>query len=179
MDYAVLLYFDEDAESLINKWTQDLVNLGLNSRFAEIDMRPHLTLAEFDFTDLGKVEKLLKEFADRQQPVDLRFSSLGVFPGDNAVLFLNPVVSGRLVELHRDLNNLLELCCNEFSPLYTEENWVPHCTLALDYNNDHLDQAMRYLSDRFLPIDTKAVSIVLYGCCPYHEMMVIPLNNQV
>ncbi|NLW11496.1 MAG: 2'-5' RNA ligase family protein [Clostridiaceae bacterium] len=178
MDYAVLLYFEEKADCLIDKWTQDLVKLGLNSRFAEIGMKPHLTLAEFDLTDLGEVENLLKDFASWQQPVDLKFSSLGVFPGENSVLFLNPVVSERLVKLHQDLNSLLGKCCNDFSPLYTEEHWVPHCTLALDYDNDHLNQAMRYLGSRFLPIDTKAVSIVLYGCCPYHEMMVLPLNNQ-
>lgn len=179
MDYAVLLYFEDQADSLINKWSHDLVKLGLNSRFVEIDMKPHLTLAEFDLTDLGQVENILKDFSYSQTPIDLSFSSLGIFPGENSVLFLNPVVSERLVELHRELNALLQKCCNDFSTLYNEENWVPHCTLGLDYDSDQIDQALRYLNSGFEPIITKAVSIVLYGCCPYHEMMVFPLNNQV
>ena len=177
MDFAVLLYFEDNADRVIHKWVHELVDLGLDDRLINIDMKPHLTLAEFDFADLSKVEKLLADFAASNAPIDIKFSSLGVFPGELGVLFLNPVVSEQLVSFHRRLNSKLGKCCEDFSPLYSEENWVPHCTLGLDYDELQMGKAYHYMASRFETVETSAVSLVLYGCCPYHEMMVFPLSK--
>lgn len=177
MDYAVMVYFEDAADQTISSWISALTELGLNDRFSTIGMKPHLTLAEFDVTDLGELEKLLARFAAGTSPVKLKFSSLGIFPGTEAVLFLTPVVSEEIVELHFSLNKSLETCCEQFSPLYTEESWIAHCTLALDYNEDEVSLAYRYLAENFNPIETQAVSLVLYGCCPYHEMAVFPFKT--
>lgn len=177
MDYAVLLYFDDDASKKINKWTYDLVDLGLDRRYINIGMKPHLTLAEFNQTDLGSTEKLLQEYAAKKSSISLNFSSLGIFPTEQGVLFLNPSVSSDLTIMHQELNELLSDCCSDFSPLYNEENWVAHCTLGLDYNEEQMHQAYVHMRQVFEPLTAKTVSIVLYGCCPYHEMSVYPLND--
>lgn len=178
MDYAVMMYFEEDADQTISKWVDDLCALGLNDRFKQINMRPHLTLAEFDVADISAVESVLAEFSRSQVHLDLKFSSIGIFPGETGVMFLSPIISDALLDMHRQLNHKLEHCCDQFSPLYREENWVAHCTLALDYTEAEVASAYHYLAKNFHPIETRAVSLVLFGCCPYHEMMVFPFAAQ-
>jgi 2'-5' RNA ligase len=178
MDYAVMVYFEEAAEQKIGSWIRGLTELGLNDRFSSIGMKPHLTLAEFDIADMGRLEQILEKFARENAPVNLKFSSLGIFPGNDAVVFLSPVASKELVELHTSINQSIESCCDRFSPLYTEDSWVAHCTLALDYKPHEISRAYDYLEKNFNTVETKAVSLVLYGCCPYHEMSVFRFKNE-
>lgn len=176
MDYAIMIYFEEHGENQINNLVQGLVRAGFNDHFARIDMRPHITLAELDTDDTGRVIRILEQVAGRTASISLGFSSFGMFPGEQGVLYLTPVIHAILLQLHRKIHNELESTDLAFSNLYQPENWIPHCTLGLDFSPEEIGQAYAWLLSQTMPILTQATHLVLYGCCPYQELMVWPLK---
>jgi 2'-5' RNA ligase len=179
MDYAVVLYFDPQSERQIKRMMHYLTDEGVNDIYVNYGMRPHLTIAEFDTEDFSIVQSTIEQFSQEQPPFHIRFSSLGVFPGEHGVLFLAPNVDETLLAVHRRLNTVLEPLCHTFSPLYQDESWVPHCTLVLEMGPLEIAQAYAALYERFHALDTWAVSLAVVTCCPYLEVLETPLGRLV
>jgi 2'-5' RNA ligase len=137
---------------------------------------PHLTLAEFNTDRLDDVAQSLSVLARTVlQPIPIRLASAGFFPGDPLVLYLAPIVDERLLELHRQVNGALEPHCAVFSPLYREENWVPHCTLALELDQTAFAAAVQALVACFSPLESTATQLSIIACCPFCEQAVFAL----
>ena len=47
MEYAIILYFDENSEKLIRELRSNLCREGINSHTIDIPIKPHITLASF------------------------------------------------------------------------------------------------------------------------------------
>ena len=96
-------------------------------------------------------------------------ASVGFFPGENSVIFLLLIIDERLLNFHRQINSALEPLCQSFSPLYREENWVPHCTVALELGLNEFSAAGAVLINQFKPIVALAFRLGIVSCCPYNE----------
>lgn len=59
------------------------------------------------------------------------FASLGIFPGDEGVLFLAPVVTARMIAVNDAVHTALQQGELPTWPHYWPGRWIPHCTLAL------------------------------------------------
>lgn len=174
MDFAVLLYFESRGDREIRRLMHWLMDRGVNDLYVNLDMRPHLTLAEFDTEDYLPVQAALHTFMARQPSFHLRFSSLGLFPGEHGVLFLAPIVEETLLAFHRELNAMLEPLCHTFSPLYQEDSWVPHCTLVLELGPLEVALAYESLLGHFHQLDTWTASLAVISCCPFQECLELP-----
>lgn len=179
MDYAVLLSFDAQADDQIMQLTRALIEGGANDSYLASGLRPHLTLAEFNTGKINEVRTCVSKLASQvSQPIRVRLASAGFFPGDATVLFLAPIVDEYLLSFHRQVNGVLEPLCEVFSPLYREENWVPHCTLALNLDNREFAAAGAVLVSQFKPIVALVFRISIVSCCPYSEESVYYLPTR-
>lgn len=179
MDYAVLLSFDAQADDQIMQLTRALFDGGANDSYLASGLRPHLTLAEFNTGRISEVRTCVSKLASQVlQPIRVRLASAGFFPGDATVLFLAPIVDEYLLSFHRQVNGVLEPLCEVFSPLYREENWVPHCTLALNLDNREFAAAGAVLVSQFKPIVALVFRISIVSCCPYSEESVYYLPTR-
>lgn len=179
MDYAILLSFDMQADEQIRQLAQQLVDGGANTTYLDSGLRPHLTLAEFNTSRIADVRIILNELAAQAvQPIRIKLASAGFFPGDLAVIFLSPIVDEQLLSFHRQTNSALEPLCEEFSPLYQEESWVPHCTVALDLDKDEFAAASSAMMRFFKPIVALAFRLSIVSCCPYLEESVYYMPTQ-
>lgn len=170
MDYAILLSFDIQADEQIRQLAQSLVDGGINSTYLESGLRPHLTLAEFNTSRISDVRDCLIDLVGQAlQPIEIKLASIGFFPGENSVIFLSPIIDERLLNFHRQINGVLEPLCESFSPLYREENWVPHCTVALELDLPEFAAAGAVLVSQFKPIIALAFRLSIVSCCPYNE----------
>jgi 2'-5' RNA ligase len=92
---------------------------------------PHISLAVYDDSFSPDTHlPAIKGFAERLEPLDVDFQSLGIFPGPGSVLFAAPIVSNALLALHANFHRALESarpCCWAH---YLPGHWVPHATLA-------------------------------------------------
>ena len=105
-----------------------------NLRLSELGARPHVSLSVYgDGLDTNGFPERLLEFARSIDPFDFTLSSLGTFPGQEGVVFLAPVVTRRLLEVHARLpRGVFEAHNNTGMGHYLPGNWVPHCTVAID-----------------------------------------------
>lgn len=127
--YALLAILDEDTNQQIQKLYQDLKKQNLsNYAFETEGYIPHITLADFENLSLEKVIDILSTKLLVSHPIPINFSSLGSFLGTN-IVFLSPVKTPSLIQLHMNIHELLADYITEDS-LYRPENWVPHLTLA-------------------------------------------------
>lgn len=134
MGYAVELFIkgseSEDIQHLFKE---------TNSILADIDAKPHISLAVFDEVDIPKLCIILHEFASRLEPLTIRFSSIGLFPGTENIVFLAPVATESLISTHAMLHRYLadaDMKCHSY---YLPGAWVPHCTITAE---ESLAQAM-------------------------------------
>lgn len=179
MDYAILLSFEQETDKQIRKLMQELVAGGVNDRYLLAGLRPHLTLAEFNTQRMRQVHSCLTDLSGRDlKPLRIKLASAGFFPGDQGVLFLAPIVDEALLRFHRQVNNALEPLCDDFSPLYREENWVPHCTLALGLDERELARAGMILNQTFQALDVLAVHLNIVACCPFSDQGLIDLTAE-
>lgn len=176
MDYAILVYFDTDSEKKLTQWINRLVEAGVSPVYQKTGMRPHLTIAEIDAQQYDAIRTCVEGLSEHLPDLTIRLASVGFFPNDEGVLYLAPIVDEALLEFHRTVNNALEPLSDAFSPLYLEENWVPHCTLALEMKADEFSIAYQTLQTVFEPMEVTISEISIVKCCPYQETLVCPIK---
>jgi len=111
--------------------------------------RPHITAALVAEDDRETAGEALAGIAGNMQGMRIAFDSLGLFPGEQPVLFLNPVASGGLLALHRRIHDALRLSgIRSLGPNYDPGQWVPHLTLGRVSDAERLGPALA-IANRF------------------------------
>ena len=128
MGYAVELFIERDRAQAIRRLFS-----ATRSVLADIGTTPHVSLAVFDDdVNVSTLATIVRAFAAQAAPFEIRFSSVGLFPGPKNVVFLAPVVSASLLATHARLHSRLRdegLICH---PCYLPGAWVPHCAITLE-----------------------------------------------
>jgi len=104
MPFALQLFVDPVSDTAVRSLWEELASKGLSS-LRDSGNRPHFSLA-------------------------LSIASLGIFPGEQAVVFLAPIVIPDLLDLHREVHQLLQGAGAFPTPYYLPGHWTPHCALA-------------------------------------------------
>src|SRR5437016_6045901 len=107
MPFAIELFFDTRSDMAVQKLGQLLEKEKITSIFSTLGATPHISLAVFEKYDPRRLHSVLKNFASRFPPAPFSLSSLGTFPGKEGVLFLAPVVTAGLLEIHSRLQGVL------------------------------------------------------------------------
>lgn len=135
MKYAIEMYFDKETESKIMNLAQKVADNNLSTKFLEWKTRPHVTMAVFDDIDENKCIDLLKDFAKDVNIIPAFLDSVAMF-NDKKVVFLNPTMTKSMYQLHADLHEKLKEIDAQSWKWYKPDGWVPHCTIALNSEDD-------------------------------------------
>ncbi|MGC4106084.1 MAG: 2'-5' RNA ligase family protein [Thermomicrobiales bacterium] len=147
MSIAIIMTFDTASDARIRRYwasleSRNLVipNLG----------RPHLTLAQIDPDDHERAGEALADVATGIHGMVIAFDSLGVFPGEQPILFVNPVANAGLLAAHRRVHEALrkaEVGREGSQGHYLPGSWVPHVTLGRVHDASLLGEAVTVASD--------------------------------
>ena len=123
---------------------------GLETKFGLDDVQatpdPHLTYLLISTRRLVDLKELLQEVASTTQPFSAYTSGLGVFPGENPVIYVPVLRSNNLNELHQRVLDVTAPLCRAPS-YYCPDRWLPHLSLALhDTTPDLLGPVLRHLN---------------------------------
>lgn len=129
MPFAIQLFVDPVSDSAVRSLWEEVANTGL-SKMRDSGNRPHFSLAIYGELDMSVCDNLLKLFAATHAPFALTIASLGIFHAEKTVVFLVPIVNSDLLDLHREVHELLQDTGAFPVPYYLPGNWTPHCTLA-------------------------------------------------
>jgi len=150
MRYAIELYFDKETEEKIMNLANGIAEKGISKRYLEWQTRPHITLGIFNDIDIEKCDKLLEEIAGQVKSFPAYLSSIGVFNNTKCV-FLSPVITNELLELHNKIHNTFKFCDHKGSEYYLPGRWVPHCAVMLGDAGDDITlyEAVKYVIDNY------------------------------
>ncbi len=109
---------------------------------------------------------MLEAFAWDTAPLECSLASVGVFPTEEGVVFLAPVVTRELLDLHQEFQMRLDEFGARCSAYYRPGAWVPHCTLATGVARAAVPQAVPVCLDAALPIRARFERVALVEFWP-------------
>ncbi len=144
--FGLVTYLDEvHTGKVLSLWGELEEKCGLVGVKAGI--RPHFTWLAFQEGDLPGVESALEAFAETAQPFSVQINGLGIFTGEDPVLYIPIVVTAQLAAFHEALWARVSVFGGDEFEHHAPGNWVPHITLArLDLTPDNLGCAMETLA---------------------------------
>lgn len=142
MPFAIQLFFDSSSDTAIRNLWAELANSGLPFPLRDSGNRPHFSLAIYREINTTVCANLLRSFAQTRTSFAAAIDSLGIFPGEQAVVFLAPIVSPYLLDLHRQVHQLLQDIGTLPSSYYLPGQWYPHCSLATRVPSHLISQAV-------------------------------------
>lgn len=175
--YAVELYFDKKMEDDFFAFRESLYKLGINPVLGNLGDRPHVSLAVFGDVEIEQVIKITSIFAPQCNPFPASLSAFGAFPTKSNVVFLQPVPSQSLIELHKSFHQLLQENNILSSHYYLPGQWVPHCTLEFELPDDQFNLALQLCKEHFSPIHGTFASVGVIAFRPIAYLAEFLLEN--
>lgn len=176
MSYWVVMLFDTESENRIRSLWKNVVDSGVNSFMLDTDSVPHITLASCDQIAGDVFYPRLKEFAAQTQPFSLVLSSIGIFASGSHVLYLAPVITDKLLDIHTSIHKLLcEKTCSAANVHYQPNHWTPHCTLAVNMPLEECIKGTASLLPEFQPIEVTVEALQVVEAYPIRYLERYPL----
>lgn len=151
MASGAVLTFDHETDTAVRRLWQTMEDAGLPSKMMHFNYPPHLTVITCEDTDVDALDGPLKDIIASIAPVEVSFHSLGVFNSPDGVIYLAPVVTRPLLDLHAALWNIIIPYVREPNWLYSPGFWVPHVTLNVEVPPHQIGAAMDVLMRVGLP----------------------------
>jgi len=170
MEYAIVLYFDEDTEAKLNNLIEELACDKTNTYMIDNRIPPHITLSLFSSSDIARIENVIDMHIRDFSQFSIIWTSLGTFIPH--VLFAAPVVSEQIMNANKTVNRFIKPIAEHMDRYYQPGNWVPHTTLATKLTLESLSYAFEVAARKFMPLCGYANRIVLAECNPYKELRV-------
>ena len=175
ISFAVLAYFDPETERAIRSLQEQLVWRGIQPIPEEMHREPHLTLGMWNGKAPPDFPDALLRFTAELGRMRLLFSSAGVFPTRDGVIFLAPVVTFDLLALHTRFHRTVVPAGLEPNRHYLPGAWVPHCTLGVALADWEMHAAMDIAREPPMPFEGTLESIGIVEFPPLKEVLRIPL----
>lgn len=176
--YAVELFFDQKMEDEILTFRDSLYKLGINPVLGDMGDRPHVSLAVFGNLDIDQVVKMTSTFCHQCKQFPAQLAAFGAFPTDSNVIYLLPVPSRQLLDLHKEFHEHLSREKILSSHYYLPGQWVPHCTLEFELSDDQFNLAFQLCKQHFSPIHGSFSSIGVIGFRPIDYLAEFQLIQQ-
>jgi hypothetical protein len=176
----VELRFDEDLAERVRALRQALERIGAGSFGPGGAPVPHISLAVYDDEaeiDAAAAGDLVAELAALGARGEIAFASLGVFPTEENVLFLAPVVTPALLDLHAAYHALANRLGATCRPHYLPGRWVPHCTLSMLGPIAAVQDGLGHLAARWRPLRGVVRSAALIRVPPLTTIIERPLTG--
>jgi 2'-5' RNA ligase len=174
--------FDQDLADRVRALWRALAAIGAGGFEPDGGPVPHVSLALYDDeqeVDEAAAGRLVARFAARCAATGIAFASLGVFPTAENVLFLAPVVTPTLLDLHATYHGMaaedLGATCRAH---YLPERWVPHCTLAMQGPMARVLEGLDQVAAHWMPLAGTLRSVALIRVPPLVTLAEYPLARQ-
>ncbi|MFX0006611.1 MAG: 2'-5' RNA ligase family protein [Promethearchaeota archaeon] len=162
MPYAIVLSFDDESSFPIHQIFKKFKDKKIGSMHYDPKYKPHITLSIYENINSQSAKERLTLFSIENKPLKIQISSIGYFPVENSVIFLNPKASNELLNIQQKIFSLFKDFEGGISPL----TWVPHCTLGMYLQKEEINKAFDIIKEKIViteenPFFIQATSISL------------------
>ncbi len=177
MGFAVELYFNPELEAALRRLRERLTRAGVTPTLDALGDRPHVSLAVFDDVDVARLTPELAAFAAQTPAFPVAFASVGAFPTAEGVVFLAPVMTETLMQVHRDFHRRLAALGIPCNPYYAPDAWVPHSTIAFEVSRPAMVKAVDTLLAEMRPLTGTCCEVGLAEFRPIVIRQLYPLST--
>jgi 2'-5' RNA ligase len=143
MGYAIVLFFDLPDRQKMEDVRQSILQTAGFPLPTDARSQPHITLAMFETLEKPTlVDKIIRKFSRTVAPFKIHIAFAGLFPTEEEVIFLAPVATRQLLDVHGRLHRELKREGLVSVPYYQPEEWVPHCTVSVGLKSDTKARAL-------------------------------------
>lgn len=163
MAFMIELTFDAAADAAIREVWQALAE-EIAPHMRDSGAAPHVSLAGYEGLDVAACRAALQQLAGELAPLDLTFSHFGVFIAPQPVVFVAPTVTDGLLDYHWQIHARCDSLGEALNPLYMPGRWIPHCTLAFNFEAGLIPRALAICQQLLLPLAarTKHLGVIEY-----------------
>jgi 2'-5' RNA ligase len=138
MPFAIVLSFDDESSFPIHQIFKKFKDKKIGSMVYDPKMKPHVTLSTYEKINTQSAKERLILFSFENKSFKIQISSIGYFPVEKSVIFLNPKASNELLDIQQKIFSLFKDFETGTSPL----TWVPHCTLGMYLQEEDFTRAI-------------------------------------
>lgn len=144
---AIASLLDNRASERVTELTTSLENkFGLKG--VKITPYPHLTALTAEIPDMEELKQYLELTCLETRKITVRTTGIGIFPGQNPVIFIPVLRTPPLNDLHARLHRDIAEMSTEMGVYYNPNLWLPHISLALgDTTPEVLGPVLSFLCD--------------------------------
>jgi len=159
--YAIISEIDkQSSEKVTQIWHKLCDACGLEAIYT-IPI-PHFTWLISEEMDLDQARSIFVSKIPQIPGISTYTFGLGIFSGENPVLFLPMVKTIEMIQLHQDIWDRLGPHCGNLNMYYSPSFWMPHITLALkDLNKDNLACAVNAFAFKQVELSVTMLSVCL------------------
>ncbi|MFW9971712.1 MAG: 2'-5' RNA ligase family protein [Candidatus Odinarchaeota archaeon] len=165
MPYAIVLSFDEESSFPIYQIFKRFKDKNIGLMHYDPKLRPHITLNTYENINTQTAKERLSLFSIENLAFKIQNSSIGYFPVEKSVIFLNPKASNELLTIQQKIFSLFKDFESTTSPL----TWVPHCTLGMYLQKEDITKAIDIIKEEIVIteenpfyIQTRSISLVKF-----------------
>ncbi len=175
--FAVELLFDPVMGARLRALWEALAQTGVSSFMLDIGACPHVSLAVFESLDPASLRAELDAFARESSPLEVTLSAVGAFPGAEGVVFIAPVVTAEMLDLHERFHRRLAALSIPSLKYYYPSNWVPHCTAAMELPPEKIPAAVEICRSADVVGPACLVEVELIEFRPVRRLYAFPLGG--
>lgn len=183
MPLAAQVTFDPALEEKIIHLWRVLAERGVSTTPSSDGIRPHLTLGVCEELDMGVYAPIIQTLAEETLRFPIVFSGFGVL-FEPSVVFLTPVISTRLLQLHKQFWLGFPVFAQKPVESFRPDAWAPRCDLAVNLHPDHVGRALDACRRFSLPLQGKITEIGVVSLppvrvlCSYELATIDPLTRE-
>ncbi|MFX1432082.1 MAG: 2'-5' RNA ligase family protein [Promethearchaeota archaeon] len=151
MPYAIVLSFDDESSLPIYQIFNKYEDKKIGSMFYDPKMKPHITLNTYEKINTESAKERLTLFSIENKSFKIQISSIGYFPVEKSVIFLNPKASNELLVIQQKVSSLFKDFEAGTSPL----TWIPHCTLGMYIQKEDITKAIDIIKEEIVITEEK------------------------
>jgi hypothetical protein len=146
--YGIAALLDDASTAFIHAIWQDFEDeFGIKHPFA--NPVPHVTHLQAEKIQQDELEKALVTFAKNQAPYTLYASGLGIFTGEQTVVYVALIRNLHLNEIHSRLIESLYNTIDGMSEEHLVNYWMPHISLLVPgMVEEQLTDVMHFLAEQ-------------------------------
>jgi 2'-5' RNA ligase len=177
MPVAIELFLDEPGAEVVRQIWREIAAAAISPYLAESGVRPHVTLAVGDRVDAPAVQAVLFDWAAATAPREVQFRGVGLTPAEQANIFLTPIITADLLQLHAELHRKVTGLIERSWERYLPGSWNPHCTLVERIPPNHVGRTLEIVRNAKLPLLARLGEIGLVEFIPLRQVAVYPLTG--
>ena len=142
MNYAIELIFDDNSQKEINELRKKLIENGVHDEAVKLN---HVSIGDYKTDNIEVLKNRVTEFSKTIKPFDLSLVSVGTFMTKENVIFLEPIITDELIDVHKRFIEYMKDFDGELNQYYDINKWMPHCTISIRLTDKELFKGIELL----------------------------------